>query len=194
MSVASKDNLAPAVFFDRDGTLMEEVDYCRRPEDVRVFAGVVSALRGLRSLGWRCIVITNQSGLARGRISWADYARVSHEFLRQCDFLLDATYFCPDAPDTAPARRKPAQGMLEEAIRDWRIDRSTSWMIGDKPADLQCGRAAGVRSLLVRTGYGATTASDPGAVAWADGVFDDAPAALAWLVSTIRSKRGASLA
>lgn len=181
--------MKPAVFFDRDGTLMEEVHYCHEPERVRVFPGVVEGLRALREAGFRLIVITNQSGLARGRISWADYARVSHEFLRQCDFLLDATYFCPESVEAPTRRRKPGPGMIEEAMAEWKIDPSRSWLVGDKLVDLACGRAAGVRSLLVQTGYGAETAADPSSLALAAGVFPDAPAAMAWVLATNLSKR-----
>ncbi len=186
--------MRPAVFFDRDGTLMEEADYCRDPADVRVFPGVVGALRRLRGAGFRILVITNQSGLGRGRITWADYARVSHEFLRQCEFLVDGTYFCPESPEGASRRRKPEPGMIEEAVAQWRIDRGHSWMIGDKPADLACGRGAGVRGLLVRTGYGESTAADPSAVALADGVFDDVVTAVDWLLDRSLSNRSAVLA
>ncbi len=186
--------MKPAVFFDRDGTLMEEVDYCREAAKVRVYPGVIEALAALRHAGFRLIVITNQSGLARGKISWADYARVSHEFLRQCDFQIDATYFCPESPDGASARRKPAPGMLEEAIQQWHLAREESWMIGDKLVDLECARAAGIRSLLVRTGYGESTFKEPAAAALAEGIFPDVVAASEFVLARSLSKRGAVLA
>lgn len=143
-----------AVFFDRDGTLMEEVNYCRDPGAVRVFPGVVKGLRSLREKGWRRIVVTNQSGIARGLITPAEYEAVNAEFLRQCEGEIDAVYFCPAGPEDRDPRRKPLPGMVEEALRDHGLQRAGSWMIGDKAADIDCGRAAGLRTILVETGHG----------------------------------------
>lgn len=147
---------AQAVFFDRDGTLMEEVHYCGDPAQVKVYAGVPEALRKLKNAGFRAIVITNQSGIGRGLITEAEYRAVEAEFLRQAgEGLLDASYFCPDAPGLPSARRKPEPGMLLEAAADFGIDLAGSYMIGDKCADIECGRRAGTSTILVRTGYGA---------------------------------------
>ena len=144
-----------AVFLDRDGTLMEEVDYCNDPRRVRVFPGVVGALQRLRHAGWLTVVVTNQSGLAKGRITPEQYAAVNVEFLRQVSGGIDAVYFCPDHPENPTPRRKPGIGMLEEAAREHGIDLARCWMIGDKAIDVECGRRAGCRTVLVRTGYGA---------------------------------------
>lgn len=144
-----------AVFLDRDGTLMEEVNYCNDPKRVRVFPGTVGALQRLRHAGWLTVVVTNQSGLAHGKISPEQYAAVNAEFLRQLPGGIDAVYFCADHPDSPTPRRKPGSGMLEEAARNHGIDLSLSWMIGDKEIDVECGRRAGCRTILVRTGYGA---------------------------------------
>jgi D-glycero-D-manno-heptose 1,7-bisphosphate phosphatase len=114
----------------------------------------VDALRALRSAGFLNIVITNQSGIGRGRISMNAYEAVRAELDRQLDHLLDATYFCPDIPEAASARRKPGIGMLLEARSDHGIDFQRSWFVGDKAIDVACGKAAGVRTILVRTGYG----------------------------------------
>jgi D-glycero-D-manno-heptose 1,7-bisphosphate phosphatase len=144
-----------AVFLDRDGTLMEEVDYCNDPKRVRVFPGTLGALQRLRSAGWWTVVVTNQSGLAKGRISPEQYAAVNAELLRQLPGAIDAVYFAPDHPEKPTPRRKPGIGMLEEAARDHGIDLARCWMIGDKAIDVECGRNAGCRTILVRTGYGA---------------------------------------
>jgi len=146
----------PAVFLDRDGTLMDEVDYCRDPRDVRVVPGVASFLEAMRDAGWLTILITNQSGIGRGKITISEYHAVHAEFMRQIQNQLDAAFFCPDAPPAVSARRKPEPGMILEAMQQYSIDRSRSWMIGDKVADVQCGKNAGVRTALVRTGYGAS--------------------------------------
>lgn len=144
----------PAVFFDRDGTLMEEVHYCRDPRLVRAIPSASGALARLSDAGWLRVVITNQSGLASGKIQMSEYEAVEAELNRQLGGLVDRVYYCAD-PSWAPTpRRKPGTGMIEEAVRDLGIDLSGSWMVGDKDVDIACGRAAGCRTILVRTGYG----------------------------------------
>jgi len=151
-----------AVFFDRDGTLMEEVHYCNDPALVRVFAGAADCLRELRAAGFLNVIVTNQSGLASGKISLAQYHAVQDEVSRQLCGLVDAVYFCADSPAAPTIRRKPGAGMIHEAVRDLGIDPARSWMVGDKDIDIACGRAAGCRTILVRTGYGAQhAASEP---------------------------------
>jgi D-glycero-D-manno-heptose 1,7-bisphosphate phosphatase len=155
-----------AVFFDRDGTLMEEAHYCGDPAEVRVYPGVSETLRRLKNAGFRIVVVTNQSGIGRGLITEEQYRAVEAEFLRQVgDGLVDATYFCPDAPDAPSLRRKPEPGMLLEAAADFEIDLSRSYLVGDKSADIECGRRVGVRTILVRTGYGAEQVCEPAYVA-----------------------------
>ena len=147
---------APAVFFDRDGTLMEEVHYCGDPAQVHVYVGVPEGLRRLRDAGFRTFVVSNQSGIGRGLISEAQYRAVQAELLAQIgEGLIDASYFCPDAPGTPSNRRKPEPGMLLEAAADFDVDLARSYMIGDKAADVECGKRAGVKTILVLTGYGA---------------------------------------
>jgi len=148
---------APAVFLDRDGTLMEEVNYCNDPKQVKVFPGAAEALAKARAAGFRTIIITNQAGIARGRITEEQFQAVQAEFYRQLgDSLIDACYVCADHPDTPSTRRKPEPGMLFEAAADYDLDLAKSWCIGDKVSDIESGRRAGVRTILVRTGYGAT--------------------------------------
>ena len=145
-----------AVFLDRDGTLMRDVDYCGDPAKVEVFPGATAALRRLKTAGYKLIVITNQSGIGRGYFNEAEYREVESEFLRQLgDGLIDGSYHCPDLPGANSMRRKPALGMIHEAQRDHRIDLARSFFIGDKTSDIECGRNAGVRTILVQTGYGA---------------------------------------
>ena len=154
----------PAVFLDRDGTLMEEVNYCRDPAQVQLFKGVPSALRELKQAGFLLILITNQSGIGRGILSTADFDAVQAEFLRQLGYpgIIDAVYFAPEAPGEPSTRRKPAPGMLLEAAAEHDIDLSASWTIGDKSSDIEAGRAAGTRTILVLTGYGLhQTGSNP---------------------------------
>ncbi|PYJ07836.1 MAG: HAD family hydrolase [Verrucomicrobia bacterium] len=162
MTVSSSET-HPAVFLDRDGTLMRDVDYCGDPGLVEVFAGAASALRQLKSSGYKLIVITNQSGIGRGYFTEDEYRAVEQEFLRQLGGdLIDATFYCADLPDANSSRRKPAPGMILEAERAHHLDLARSYFIGDKTSDIECGRNAGVRTILVQTGYGAL-AGDCGA-------------------------------
>ena len=152
----------PAVFLDRDGTLMEEVHYCADPALVRLFPGTAAALRQLVEHGFLCVIVTNQSGIGRGLLTEVQYHAVQAELLRQLEGegmepikLVAASYFCPDAPPTPSLRRKPEPGMVLEAARDLEIDLARSWFVGDKAADIACGARAGTRTILVQTGYGA---------------------------------------
>ena len=141
---------SPAVFLDRDGTLMPDVDYCGRPEHVQVFPDAADALRRLKHAGYKLIVITNQSGIGRGYFTEEAYREVEREFERQLGpGLIDATYFCPDHPENASDRRKPQPGMIFEADRDHQLDLARSYFIGDKPIDAECGRNAGTRTILL---------------------------------------------
>ena len=151
--MAAPDALTPAVFLDRDGTIMHDVAYCSDPAKVRVFEDAPEALRRLKSAGFKIFVITNQSGIGRGYFDEKDYHAVARETEHQIGpGLIDATYFCPDAPDAASARRKPAPGMVLEAEREHRLDLSRSFFVGDKKIDAECGRNAGVRTILVESG------------------------------------------
>jgi D-glycero-D-manno-heptose 1,7-bisphosphate phosphatase len=144
-----------AVFFDRDGTLMEDAHYCGDPALVKVFPGVPEALRRLRQAGFGIFIITNQSGIGRGLISEAQYRAVQEEFLRQAGRgSVDASYYCPDAPGIPSKCRKPEPGMVLAAAAAHHIDLAASYFVGDKSADIECGRRAGTRTVLVRTGYG----------------------------------------
>ena len=146
-------NGRPAVFLDRDGTIMRDADYCGDPGQVKVFEGVGEALRQLKKAGFRICIITNQSGIGRGYFSEQDYRAVEAEVARQVGAgLIDDTYFCPDLPDNGSKRRKPAAGMIFEAQRDHAIDLAGSFMVGDKLIDVECGKNAGVRTILVHTG------------------------------------------
>jgi len=164
-----------AVFFDRDGTLMEEVHYCGDPAKVKVYPKIPEALRALKQAGFLNFIVSNQSGIGRGLIAEAQYHAVQRELLRQIgEGLIDASYFCPDAPDVPSLRRKPAPGMLLEASAEFAIDLSASYIVGDKATDIECGRRAGARAILVLTGYGReqtcvpdfTAADAPGAAHW----------------------------
>src|SRR6202047_2261909 len=144
---------SPAVFIDRDGTIMHDADYCSRPDQVRVFDGAGVALRRLKKAGFKIIVITNQSGIGRRFFSEQDYRTVEAEVLRQLgNDLIDATYFCPDVPGQPSKCRKPAPGMILDAACDHLVELSRSFFAGDQEIEAHCGNNAGVRTIRVRTG------------------------------------------
>ncbi|MFT3745775.1 MAG: HAD family hydrolase [Pyrinomonadaceae bacterium] len=144
----------PAVFVDRDGTLIEEVNFLSRVEDLRVFPFTRPALKLLKDNGYRVIVLTNQSGIARGKYTESDMHAIHDQIQAEVGGLIDAFYFCPHLPSAECACRKPNLGMIEAARADFEIDMERSWMIGDKDLDVQIAKNAGIRSVLVLTGYG----------------------------------------
>jgi D-glycero-D-manno-heptose 1,7-bisphosphate phosphatase len=155
MKNAPPQEKSPAVFLDRDGTLMHDADYCGDPKDVDLFSDVPDALQRLKDRGYKLIVITNQSGIGRGYFSETQYRDVEAEVARQIGHdLIDATYFCPHLPGHGCECRKPSPKMIFDAARDHDIDLGRSFLIGDKKSDMDCGRNAGVKTILVRTGYG----------------------------------------
>ena len=163
MTTAPNDSAA-AVFLDRDGTVMHEVNYCADPKQVKVFPSVPEALVRLKTAGYKLIVISNQAGIGRGYFTEAQYRLVEAEVARAVlPATLDAVYFCPDRPDVATARRKPGPGMVLEAQREHNLDLARSFFIGDKAIDIECGRNVGVRTILVKTGYGADEQNRAGA-------------------------------
>jgi len=148
------NELSAAVFIDRDGTIIEDADYCSHPKQVKVLPGVPEALRHLKSKGFKLIVITNQSGIGRGFFTVDEYRSVESEVARQLGHsLIDATYFCPDIPGQQSSHRKPSPGMILQAKQEHQIDLTRSFFIGDKEIDVECGRNAGVRTIRIQTGF-----------------------------------------
>jgi D-glycero-D-manno-heptose 1,7-bisphosphate phosphatase len=149
---------AAAVFFDRDGTLIHDADYCSDPKQVKIFDGVSVALRKLKQRGYKIIVITNQSGIGRGFFTEQQYRAVEAEVSRQVGGdLIDATYFCPDVPGKPSQCRKPAPGMVLQAAREHDVDLARSFFVGDKEIDAECAHNACVRAIRVRTGFDTMT-------------------------------------
>lgn len=152
----------PALFLDRDGTLVEARHYPARPEDLVLYPNLGPGLRLLQAAGWKLVVITNQSGLARGLFTETDLDRM-HEHLRSElaaeGVAIDGIYFCPHHPDgvvpelaTACDCRKPRPGMLRRAAADLGIDLSASWFLGDILDDIEAGTRAGCRTVLIDLG------------------------------------------
>jgi histidinol-phosphate phosphatase family protein len=148
----------PAIFCDRDGTLMHDTGYPRDPAEVRLVAGAAEALRELQGLGYLLVVVSNQSGVGRGLVTAEEAARVHERFaalLAGRGVELDAAHYCPHAPDAGCACRKPQPGMLRQAAEQLGIDLARSWMIGDKESDEEAGRRAGCRTWRLRAEAGA---------------------------------------
>lgn len=157
-----------AIFLDRDGTLIHDRDCLRTAEELDLLPGVAEAVRELNHRGWRAVVITNQPVIAKGWCTEAELQRIHNKLetlLGQEHAFLDRIYFCPHHPDAGfPGERpelkvkcdcrKPNTGMVRRAAAELNIDLSQSWLIGDTTTDIQTARNAGVRSILLRTGYG----------------------------------------
>jgi len=162
--------LDPAVFIDRDGTLIEDKHYLADPAKIAFFPGALEAVGRLKQAGYKIVVISNQSGVARAFFTVETVEKVHEELRRQMQDAQaepDDIRFCPHLPDGDDSRytgecdcRKPKAGMLEAAAVKLGLDVKRSVVIGDKYADIQCGKVLGARSLLVRTGEGTVTESE----------------------------------
>lgn len=143
-----------AVFLDRDGTLIEEVNFLHRVEDLQFFSYTRSAIEKLKENGFLVIIVTNQSGIGRAIYDEAAMHGIHKEIQKNLENKIDAFYFCPHLPDANCVCRKPNLGMIENAVKDFEIDFENSWMIGDKVIDVETGFNAGIKTALVLTGYG----------------------------------------
>jgi D-glycero-D-manno-heptose 1,7-bisphosphate phosphatase len=146
-----RNGLRPAVFLDRDGTLVEDVGYPRDPEAVRLLEGAPEALVALRRAGFALVVVSNQSGIGRGLVTEEEAEAVHERFVRELrahGVELDDVRYCPHAPEDACTCRKPEAGLLRESARELGLDLDRSFMVGDKPSDVAAGRAAGCRTVL----------------------------------------------
>src|SRR5687767_14743835 len=191
----------PAVFLDRDGTLIEERGYLDRMELLSVFPWTADALRLLKRAGYTLVVVTNQSAIARGIIDEAFLDDVHRELsarLARGGAAIDRYYHCPHLAD-APLEqyrqscrcRKPGPGLIEQACREMNLDPARSFMVGDRALDVACGAAAGTRTIRVRTGHGVQTdrsvrlqadQEDSSHVARADIILDNLMEAAGWIL------------
>jgi D-glycero-D-manno-heptose 1,7-bisphosphate phosphatase len=160
------------VLLDRDGTLIEEKDYLCDPDQLELIPGAAAALKRLQNGGWGLCLVTNQSGVARGYFNLERLQRVHQRLadeLALFDVELDGIYICPHSPEDACHCRKPAPGMIDQAIAVHGFDPRQAWVIGDKEVDIGLAHAVGAKSILVRTGYGKSYESET----TADFVADD---------------------
>ena len=162
------DSQRPAVFLDRDGTLIEDVPYLGEPARVKLLPGAAEALQIMQRAGFACVVVSNQSAVGRGMIALEQLHAVHDEMNRQLaasGITLDGIYWCTHAPQALDkvliehVDRKPGPGMLLRAARDLNLDLARSWIIGDQLGDMLAGRNAGCRGgILVRSGHDLTQA------------------------------------
>jgi len=191
MAEGCQVTLQRAVFLDRDGVVNVDLGFVHKVADFRFVPGSDAAMARLQAAGWRLVIVTNQSGLARGLYSMADYERFTAHLqgrLADVGVQVDAVLHCPHLPDAAVAAfrldcdcRKPGPGMLLRAARELSLDLAASVIVGDRLTDVQAGRAAGVgRCVLVRSGHPLA----PDEVPQADAVYDDLAAfARAWVAT-----------
>jgi D-glycero-D-manno-heptose 1,7-bisphosphate phosphatase len=183
-----------AVFLDRDGTIIEEVGYLSSPDQVLLLPSAAQAVRRLNERGIPVVVVTNQSGVARGFFTEESVVAVHaavRALLAEHGARIDAFYFCPHHPDgTIPSYtrhcscRKPLPGLLESAASDLSLNLASSIVIGDKQLDVETARSAGARGVLVLTGYGReelTRIQSVGSVK-PDFVADDLLGAVEWFL------------
>ncbi len=159
--------LKRGVFLDRDGTINKEVSYLSKIEDLRLLPGAAKAILLLNKAGFKVVVVTNQSGIARGYFDKAFVDKVHKEIgkrLASKGAWIDRWYFCPHHPDVGAPEfrknctcRKPNTGLIDQAAKEVNIQLLTSFMVGDSLRDMEAGWKAGLRTVLVLTGYGKET-------------------------------------
>ena len=186
--------MRPAVFLDRDGTLIEERGYLDRLDLLELFPFTTDAIRLLNRSGFAAVVVTNQSAIGRGIIDEPFLQQVHDAMdarLSKGDAKLDAYYYCPHHPDANLESyrqvcrcRKPQPGMIERACRELHLDPARSVMVGDRWLDVECGRSAGTRTVLVRTGHGAYEARRPQDGLNADAILNNLMEAVGWILRT----------
>ncbi|MGE5515451.1 MAG: D-glycero-beta-D-manno-heptose 1,7-bisphosphate 7-phosphatase [Bacteroidota bacterium] len=173
------------VLIDRDGTLNVEKHYLSDPDQLELYPGVGAALKRLRDAGFGLVVVTNQSGIARGYFDMARLEQI-HDRLRALlaaeGVTVDGIYVCPHGPDDDCACRKPLPGMVDQAVAELGFDPTQAYMIGDKEVDVELGHAVGATSFLVRTGHGAKFVAGT----TADHVVDDLAAAAEVILASVQ--------
>ena len=185
--------MKPAVFLDRDGTLIEDVGYLDDVSRVAFFPWTIDAIRALNRAGLPVVVVTNQSGIARGILDEAlvdaTHAHLAAR-LAAGGARVDAYYYCPHHPRGSIAAfarecgcRKPARGLIDRAVTDLGLDPARSFVVGDKWTDVQLARAVGARAILVRTGGGAAEERRPVTGVAADAIVDNLAAAASWILN-----------
>ena len=164
--------LRPAVFLDRDGTILDEVGYLNHASRFRALPGAAAAIARLNAANYPVIVVSNQSGLARGYFPESVVTEVNQLMQRELEkacATLTAIYYCPHGAADSCDCRKPKLGMVQRAAAEHSVDARKSFFVGDRRSDIELGHNAGGKSILVRTGYG------EGEFAWQMGKWSKAP-------------------
>lgn len=147
-----------AVFLDRDGVLTRErSDYVKTPDELEVLPGIGPPLHNLRKMGFRLVIVTNQSVVDRGLTTHEEMGRIHEKLqseLKRMGCSIDGIYYCPHLPGAGCSCRKPEPGLILRAAKDLGIDVASSWMIGDKQIDLEAAKRAGCRGVRVETNRG----------------------------------------
>ncbi len=144
--------MAKCIFLDRDGVLNQEIgNYVYTKADFKIEKGVPEALKILKAAGFLLIVITNQSGIAKGLYTKSEVLECHQILQKECDNSIDDIYFCPHHEDfdTASLLKKPSSLMIEKAIAKYNIDPAKSWMVGDQPRDITAGKNAGLKTIFI---------------------------------------------
>ncbi len=178
-----------AVFLDRDGTIARDVHYCRSAEDFELLPAVPDAIRLLAQNGFKVVVITNQSGIARGYFTEETLAQIHDKMrseLAQHDARVDAIYYCPHHPDEGCSCRKPGTALFEKAAREHGIDLQASYVVGDMQMDIDAGKALGATTVLVTTGPQSSAPNLQSLIDSPDHVAPDLLHAARWVIAHSR--------
>jgi len=146
-----------SVFLDRDGTINREVNYLNNPDNLELLPRAAEAIKMLNEAGYKVVIITNQSAIARGFLTTERLNKIHERLLRLLSLReakIDAIYYCPHHPNENCKCRKPRPGLILEASKEHNIELSGSYVIGDKLIDIEAGKRAGCKTILVKTGYG----------------------------------------
>ena len=191
------------IFFDRDGTINTEVDFLSDPDELELIPGAADVIHEANTLGLKVFVITNQSGIARGKLTEQDltavHKRLEH-LLAQKKAHIDSIYYCPHHPDsgkppynTACDCRKPGTGMLKKAVEEFHVDLSKSFVVGDRCVDMKAGENAGCSSILVLTGYGSTEKDECLANGRVDFVAEDVQEAWTYIKNILMKRKNGDI-
>jgi D-glycero-D-manno-heptose 1,7-bisphosphate phosphatase len=189
--------MKPAVFLDRDGTIIEEVGYLNRLERLEFFPWTMDAIRVLNQAGLLVVVVTNQAGVGHGYFDEA-FVRSTHDHIdsriRTGRAHVDGYYYCPHHPRAAVERyrqacecRKPRTGMLRQAAADLGIDLARSYVVGDRWGDVELAHAAGAKAVLLGSGYASPDEVRPEGGAAPDHAADNLASAAAWIIRDARN-------
>jgi rfaE bifunctional protein nucleotidyltransferase chain/domain len=151
-----KSKKSPAVFLDRDGTINKEISYLHDPEDFEILPNALKGIKKVQDMGYKIIIVSNQPGIGMGYYTKEDFYRVNREMLSlfsKAAILVDKIYFCPHSKSEKCDCRKPGQSLIKRAKEDLNLDLPNSFFIGDKSSDMETGKRAGMKTILVKSGF-----------------------------------------